>query len=57
MSDTAYMIVIAFMSIYVGILIGLSMQDKPALQPVPAQPVPLATPPTVEQYQFQISMN
>jgi len=60
MSDTAYMIVYALVGLYIGLMIGLSWAEKRAEAPKPLpslQPLPLATPPSVENYTFQISLN
>jgi len=52
MSNTAYMIIVAFMSIYIGILLGLHMGETDptrSVKPVPQlKPIPLATPPSVK---------
>lgn len=58
MSDTAFMIVYALTGLYLGLIIGMSWAERKAEpRPMRLEPIPLATPPSVEKYTFQISLN
>jgi hypothetical protein len=64
MSDTAYMIVVAMMGLYVGVMLGLHFstpkapaapkaeKQTPRLQPLPLAPIPVERP-----YVIEISLN
>lgn len=67
MSDTAYMLVVGFMGLYTGVMVGLSFHHaksgtvltpyKPQAQAPKAEPIPLAVPPSAEPYLIKISLN
>jgi hypothetical protein len=64
MSDTAYMIIIAFIGLYFGVMLGLyfstskapaapeAEKQAPRLQPLPLAPIPVERP-----YVIEISLN